>query len=141
MYYLGPSLGDLKPSALAGPLVWPILGVQNDTSKIIEIHCKKWGFGNMRLPNGAKMEPESAFFSVKKTYEFIVKNRVWAAKGPSRKYIKIKGLCFLSKKLIFHNPPFRLDRNPIFEVYGPICSSFSRYFWGHFFRPRFVDKT
>ena len=40
--------------------------LNNDTSKIIEIHCKKLCFGLRRLQDGAKMDPNNAlFWSVK----------------------------------------------------------------------------
>ena len=57
-----------------------VLELKNDTYKIIEIHCKKQCFGLRRLQDGAKMDSSNAFCSgVLKSYEFIVKNRVWAA--------------------------------------------------------------
>ena len=55
-----------------------VLELNNDTSKIIEIYCKKQCFGLRRLQDGAKMDPKNHFFGVLKSYEFIVKNRVWA---------------------------------------------------------------
>ena len=39
-----------------------VLELKNDTSKIIEIHCKKPGFGLRRLQDGAKMDPKNALF-------------------------------------------------------------------------------
>ena len=43
-----------------------VLELKNDTSKIIEIHCKKQCFGLRRLQDGAKMDPKNAlFWSVK----------------------------------------------------------------------------
>ena len=36
----------------------------------------------MRAPNGANMDPKSAFFCVYKSCEFIVKNRVWGGHPP-----------------------------------------------------------
>ena len=55
-----------------------VMELKNDTSKIIEIHCKKQCFGLRRLQDGAKMDPKNALFGVLKSYEFIVKNGVWA---------------------------------------------------------------
>ena len=55
-----------------------VLELKNDTSKIIEIHGKKSVLGS----GGCKMERtwtlKMQCFGVLKTYEFIVKNRVWA---------------------------------------------------------------
>ena len=39
-----------------------VLELKNDTSKIIEIHCKKQCFGLRRLQDGAKMDPKNALF-------------------------------------------------------------------------------
>ena len=47
---------------------------------------------------------------------------------------KIKFLFVFVKKLFFHNPAFRLDGKPIFQVYGPcfshFCACFSIVFFG-----------
>ena len=39
-----------------------VMELKNDTSKIIEIHCKKQCFGLRRLQDGAKMDPKMHFF-------------------------------------------------------------------------------
>ena len=56
-----------------------VLELKKDTSKIIEIPCKKHCSGLRRLQEGAKIDSKNALFGVLKSYEFIVKNRVWAA--------------------------------------------------------------
>ena len=51
-----------------GGFWWVLLGsgwvseLKNDTSKIIEIHCKKQCFGLRRLQDGAKMDPKNIFY-------------------------------------------------------------------------------
>ena len=57
---------------------WVCLELKNDTSKIIEIHCKKQCCGLRRLQDGANMALKMHCFGVLKSYEFIVKNGVWA---------------------------------------------------------------
>ena len=82
------------------------------------------------------MEPKSALFLSVKIIRIHCKK--WG-KGSRELIVKLpqnQGALFLAKKLILHNPPFRL-RNPIFEVYGPIFSLFLRCFFGHFFGTRF----
>ena len=53
----------------SGGFCWVLGGVlelKNDTSKIIEMHCKKQCFELRRLQDGAKMDPKNAlFWSVK----------------------------------------------------------------------------
>ena len=53
-----------------------VLELKNDTSKIIEIHCKKQCFGLRRLQDGAKMDPENALFWSVKILRIHCKNRV-----------------------------------------------------------------
>ena len=52
-----------------------VLELKNDTSKIIEIHCKKQCFGLRRLQYGAKMALKLHCFRVLKSYEFIVQKQ------------------------------------------------------------------
>ena len=57
-----PTWSHLGGYGRHGPVKRAILGVKNDTSKIIQIHCRKWGLRNMRLQDGAKIAPQSALF-------------------------------------------------------------------------------
>ena len=69
----------------------------------------------MRVPNGGKMDPKSALFLRVTIMRIHSKKQGLGSRASLVKGFQNQNI-FLSKKLIFHNPPFRLDRNPIFEV-------------------------
>ena len=70
----------------------------------------------MRSPNGAKMDPKSALFLRVKIMRIHCKKQGWG--GIHLKHGQ-KLVFVFCKKLLFHNPAFRLNRKLIFQVYGP----------------------
>ena len=103
--------GQLDPSS--GPF-WPLLGPKNNTSKIIEIHCKKPGFGNMRLPNGAKMEPKCALFLSVKIIRIHCKKRGLGSHGPILKMHQNQDVLFFVQKTDFSQPTISPRQEPHF---------------------------
>ena len=67
----------------------------------------------MRIPNGAKMNPKNAILLLVKIMRIQCKKQGWG--GPI--ILKLnQNQVFFVKKLLFHNPAFRLDRKLIFQV-------------------------
>ena len=114
-----------------------VLELKNDTSKIIEIHCKKQCFGFRRLQDGAKMDPKNALFWSVKILRIHCKKTGF---GQDERHPKnrqfLKGL-FFSKNTFFHNLWFCLNGSSICEVYGLIFSVFLAQNLSVFFGPRF----
>ena len=70
----------------------------------------------MRAPNGAKMEPKSALFLSVKIIRIHCKKQGLGSVGPPVALPQNPVFFVLQKKLLVHNPAFRLDGNPIFQV-------------------------
>ena len=78
----------------------------------------------MRALNGAKIYPTSALFLRVQIKRIHCKKQGLGGRGFILKlYKNLVFVCFV-KKLIFHNPAFRLYRKLIFQVYGPVFSPF-----------------
>ena len=121
--------------------IFLFLRAKNETSKILKIHYKKHGFGNMRLPNWAKMEPQNNIFSSAKIIRIHCKTHTSAPIPAEPLLINILFFMCFSKNYIFQNPPFRLDGNTIFEVYSFFCSWLLHVCFTHFLCSNFGLKN
>jgi len=70
----------------------------------------------MRVPNGAKMDPKSALFLRVKIMRIHCKKQGLGRGAAILKLDQNLVFYFCKKKLLFHDPAFRLDRKLIFQV-------------------------
>ena len=95
-----------------------VLELKNDTSKIIEIHCKRPGFGFRRLQDGAKMDPKNALVRSVKILRIHCKKQGLGRMSVIQKIDNFWKVWFFSKNTFFHNLWFCPNGSSNCEVYG-----------------------